>query len=690
MNILQFGQKIIELGENQINYLIRDRFIVFVLFLSLIALYANLFNSLSQCKAYYINTMKPLLILLFIITSSVIFGQENELDPVTVTASLKPANLSSTGRNIVVFQGEQIARLPVNSIDELLRYLPGLELQARGPMGSQSDILVRGGTFQQVLVVVDGIRINDPNTGHFNSYIPIAPGEIKRIEVLKGAASAIYGSEAVGGVINIITKTFSAKQIKEKKELKAQAGSGQYGLYNAQVSTYLQDEEFALSAALITNNSYGQTQRGTNGYFHNNTGSISFNYFVNENIKISARTSADVRDFAAQNFYTTFASDTANEKVTTYWNHWKVSYTQNKHNLTFDGGVKNLKDEYQYNNSTTTNIKKSLLGQALIVDNFQYNDNTCIITGLQYLHKKIKSNDRGDHQLRQAALFVQVNHKIGPSLHVSPAMRVVYSENSEWEGVPQLNVSYKLTSAQLRLSAGKTIRDADFTELYNNYNKTLVTSGRIGNPNLQNERSYSYEAGGDYFGIKGLKISGTFFVKYYSRLIDYVNTPYFRMPRKVNLIPTGTYALARNLNKITSVGVEADVQYIKRLTPNQAITAMVGVTNISSRSKNAVPSIYISSHANFLVNFSVVYSIKQLAISVNGLYKEREPAEATSINATVSRNYFVMNALASYLIYKNKLSIFAQADNVFDKSYSDLLGAQMPGRWLMGGLKFVL
>jgi vitamin B12 transporter len=130
--------------------------------------------------------------------------EESDLDPVTVTTSLTNEKASRTGRNVFVIKGEKFADLPVHSIDDLLRYLPAIEIQARGPMGSQSDIVIRGGTFQQVLVIVDGMRLNDPNTGHFSSYIPIAPVEIDRIEILKGASSAVYGSEAVGGVIHII------------------------------------------------------------------------------------------------------------------------------------------------------------------------------------------------------------------------------------------------------------------------------------------------------------------------------------------------------------------------------------------------------------------------------------------------------------------------------------------------------
>ncbi len=159
--------------------------------------------------------MKPkigLAIAFVLVLNSQLFSQTAiELDPVTVTASLSSQKISRTGRNVVVIKGEEFNKLPVHSIDELLRYLPGIEIQQRGPMGSQSDIVLRGGTFQQVLVILDGVRLNDPNTGHFNSYIPIAPAEIDRIEILKGASSAIYGSEAVGGVIQIITKSFATK-----------------------------------------------------------------------------------------------------------------------------------------------------------------------------------------------------------------------------------------------------------------------------------------------------------------------------------------------------------------------------------------------------------------------------------------------------------------------------------------------
>lgn len=198
-------------------------------------------------------------ILLFITASAQ--QNETELNPVTVIASFKPEPVSRTGRNITTINGAYFSQLPVHSVDELLRYIPGVEVQSRGPMGAQSDVVIRGGTFQQVLIILDGLRLNDPNTGHFNSYVPIAPAEIDHVEVLKGAASAIYGSEAVGGVIHIITKTFSAQAKTNKKQFTVQGTAGQYGLWAINAGGLYQHNNTAISGGVLTNNADGQIDR---------------------------------------------------------------------------------------------------------------------------------------------------------------------------------------------------------------------------------------------------------------------------------------------------------------------------------------------------------------------------------------------------------------------------------------------
>lgn len=630
--------------------------------------------------------LKSILIcILFFSINDFVFSQDTiALDPVSISASLKPINVSRTGRNIVIIKGEEFNKLPVHTVDELLRYLPGIEVQSRGPMGSQSDIVIRGGTFQQVLVILDGLRLNDPNSGHFSGYIPVAPSEIDHIEIVKGASSAIYGSEAVGGVIHIITKTFAAKNNEDKKQLAIQATGGQYGLWGINAGGYYQKKQTAIGAGILSNNANGQPQRGTKGYFNNNTASISLGHYFNDYLHMSLRTSYDNRNFSAQNFYTTFKSDTANERVETFWNQLNVTYKKGANKFSIDGGYKQVKDKYAFNSAGVPNRNTSTLLQLLGLYERTISNKTSLTGGLQFQNKKIISNDRGDHQLIQAAGFVVLNQSLG-YFSLMPALRVDYTENSGTEVVPQMNISYKKNNLQLRASAGKTIRQADFTERYNNYNKTFVASGSIGNPDLEAENSFSYEAGADLFVKNILKISATAFKRDQQKLIDWTPTPYSMMPRKINLSPTGNYALAKNIAKVNTSGFETDIQFNKQINSTQKIWAMLGLLWLESKSSDTTPSFYISSHAKFSSNFSVVYENKIFALSINGIYKKRRQQSAAAIAAALSPHYFIMNVKAEIFVLKKTL-LFVQADNLFNKTYSDLLGSQMPGRWLMGGI----
>jgi vitamin B12 transporter len=631
--------------------------------------------------------MKSRRIIIFVLFFSFNFSYAQDtvsLDPVTISASLKPINVSKTGRNIVIIKGEEFNKLPIHSIDELLRYLPGIEVQSRGPMGSQSDIVIRGGTFQQVLVVLDGLRLNDPNSGHFTSYIPVAPSEIDRIEIVKGASSAIYGSEAVGGVIFIITKTFAAKINEDKKQIMLQATGGKYGLWGINAGCYYQQKNTTISAGILSNNADGQQQRGTTGYFNNNTASLSLGHYFNDYLHLSVKTSYDKRNFSAQNFYTTFKSDTANETVETFWNQLNLTYKKAANKFSLDGGYKQVKDRYAFNSAGTPNRNTSTLLQFLGSYERTISDKTSLTGGVQFQDKKIISNDRGDHSLIQAAAFIVLNESLG-NFSLMPALRVDHVQNSGTELVPQLNISYKKNNLQLRASAGKTTREADFTERYNNYNKTFVSSGSIGNPDLQAERSFSYEAGADLFVRNIFKISATAFKRDQTKLIDWTPTPYSMMPRKINLSPTGSYALAKNIAKVNTSGFETDVQFIKQINSYNKIFVTLGLLWLNSKSSDTIPSFYISSHAKFSNNFSVVYENKIFSISINGLYKERQEQSAAAINAALSKQYFIMNTKTEIFLVKRS-SVFFQADNIFNKEYSDLLGSQMPGRWLLGGI----
>lgn len=129
------------------------------------------------------------------------YGQFAE--DVTVTGSRLPA---VPVRRVVVLSQEEIAVLPVRSLEDLLRLVAGTGIARRGPFGVQADASLRGTTFEGVLVLVNGVRVNDPQTGHFHLEVPVPLESVEKIEVLTGPASALFGAGAAGGVIAITTK----------------------------------------------------------------------------------------------------------------------------------------------------------------------------------------------------------------------------------------------------------------------------------------------------------------------------------------------------------------------------------------------------------------------------------------------------------------------------------------------------
>ncbi|MDQ3277083.1 MAG: TonB-dependent receptor, partial [Bacteroidota bacterium] len=134
-----------------------------------------------------------------------------------------------------------------------------------------------------------------------------------------------------------------------------------------------------------------------------------------------------------------------------------------------------------------------------------------------------------------------------------------------------------------------------------------------------------------------------------------------------------------------------DVQFTKQLSPNSSFWANLGFTWIASESSNATPTFYVSSHARYLTNFNLQYSHKLFSIILNGLYKMRRGQTGSSpLIAKVSTDYFVLNAKGEVVLVQQKLRAFVEVDNLANRNFTDLLGAQMPGRWFMGGFKISL
>ena len=355
--------------------------------------------------------------------------------------------------------------------------------------------------------------------------------------------------------------------------------------------------------------------------------------------------------------------------------------------LVADVSYKALSDEFQFNTIgiANTNNSKQLIGQVNY--NTKASTTTEVVVGSQIMNRSIKSNDRGNHSLWNIGTWLILKHQLAKSLFINEGVRLDYSQRIGFIATPQINIAYNPSAWSLRASFAQGIRDADFTERYNNYNRPLVTSGRIGNPDLKPEKTYNLELCEDYVASSKLKISTTLFYRNQNQLIDYTPTAYNDMPRTINLVPAGSYALATNLANVKTKGAEIDLNYTEKINEHSSFTINYNLTYLNSKNKDSIPSFYISAHANWLSNYNMVYSFRRFTAAINGLFKARNAQAASAINASLSKSYFLLNTKIAYSFQKAHCTLFAQAHNILNTKYSDLLGAIMPERWVSGGLQ---
>ena len=161
-----------------------------------------------------------------------------DLKGVDVTAQRNKL-YSGLGRIVTVIEQKEIAQLSVQSIDQLLDYVAGVDIRQRGTNTTQADISVRGGSFDQVLVLLNGVNVTDPQTGHFNLDIPLALSDVKRVEVLQGSSARILGPNAFSGAINIVTESAEGKFIRSQHEF------GSYHTFGQSVSAQIANDGFS-------------------------------------------------------------------------------------------------------------------------------------------------------------------------------------------------------------------------------------------------------------------------------------------------------------------------------------------------------------------------------------------------------------------------------------------------------------
>lgn len=586
--------------------------------------------------------------------------------------------------NITYIEAKELQNIPALSIDQLLRFAGGVEIQSRNSFGAQADFSIRGSTFTQVLILIDGVRVFDPLTAHSNSFLPIAIQDIERIEIHRGGTSYIFGPDAIGGAINIITKSASSKFEHDNKKIDIQIGGGQYGTILGSANYQKDFDKYGISATGMSHSAMGNTmQSGLKNYFDIKTLSLLGKIKISEYEKLILHSGINHSDYNAQNYYTLSTLDSAKANFNTFMN--RASYIrQKKGNYSnIDLSWQNSQSDFLFNALTPKNIHNSNFYLLQASHNHKVNENLVLLTGIQTTFKQIESTDRGDRQRLHAGGYLAAQKKSNKfKLLIEPSIRIDYDQSGGVFYSPNLSIFKIWNTANIGLKGGMANRVADFTELYvsRNLPGTIAANRNYGNPDLLPEKAIYAEI--TYSKkFKNIKLNGSLFFRNTANMIDYSLIDGSLIRNEGNINPAFKYNFPTNISNVNYYGKEVFLTTNHTLHNSFRLYNNISYTYVFSDLQQGIYTKYISAHAKHQIQFHSILQFKEnLTFSVGALYKSRAPYETnTSIRPTT--NILLFNANVSYWVVPKRIGLKINMENIFDNKYFDVQGAQMAPRW---------
>jgi iron complex outermembrane receptor protein len=531
------------------------------------------------------------------------------------------------------------------------------------------------------------VRLNDPLTGHFSGYFPIPLSEVEAIEVIKGAGSGIYGTEAVGAVIQVFSKGYKARQDSSiHGKLSLQAGS-----YNSLLGDgYIQMDRKLWSIGL------GASRRSSEGHtppndsipydFELSTYSLNAQFHLGSGWRAGIRAALDDRDFSARYFYTTSSIDLSRETVERVM---AQAYLHKEFNhdliLHFHGGWMSTDDAFIFNPAFPGNFHTTVQSDAHADLMWQAKEKISYTFGAQWIGRDVSSNDRGDHRFDQFGLYALQQWNLG-NWKWQLSGRLEHHDAFGWEFVPQTSLSTTINDVRIRTFAGRSIRAADVTELYVSNNLESLSPGRnLGNPELGAESAWNAELGisGELSEIMEYSVTG--FYRLSTDLIDFALTPATLIPNASNIDAEGDYFFARNVGELETAGI--DIQLSAHHEINEEHEIRYGLGLLWTDHLDSISSRYIAGSEGIILNGNFQYHFKRLDLGVIFLYKERDSQSAIPIARNLNAAYALADLSLGFRVY-DQLKVNLNCRNLLDRQYADVLGAQMPGRWWLGGLSY--
>jgi vitamin B12 transporter len=588
-----------------------------------------------------------------LITSLAISAQEKpeNIDEVFVQGKFLNLPIEKINENISIITKAEIEKSPANSIDELLQLSTGLDIRRRGSNGVQADVSIRGSSFEQVLILVNGVRINDSQTGHNSLNIPFDLDSVQQIEIIKGPAARRFGQNAYAGVINIITKPLAEKSVKISAE------GGDFKSYDLGANTNFGTEKFSNLFQIHSSASEGyryNTDYKINNFYHQNSLKI-------KNGILSLQAGFSEKKFGANGFY---SSPKATEQYEeTQASIVSVSHRQSFNKWDFNSNIswRRGQDLYLYNREKPEIYRNLHLGNNIGGEfNTSYHSNLGVTgLGVEFRKEILVSNNLGSRNRFVSQVFFEHHFfLLNDKLAISPGISYAnYSQEGNFF-YPGLDAGFTFNEHhKIYGNISKVHRVPTFTDLY-------YTSGiEQGNPDLKPESAISTEIGYQ-FKINQFSAKTSFFSRNSDNLIDWA---------KDN--PNAKWT-PRNISKVALKGVEVE---IKQNFSGFFKSYNLGYTYLDNQRKDGDTRLSRYDLENLRHQFVVTLENKFLRNFTNVLtYRYNEPVNLGSYNLLDEKlNYSLKD-----------FSVYVLVNNVTNSKYVETNLVPMPGRWFHIGLSY--
>lgn len=649
---------------------------------------------------------KILLISMLVLTAISLTAQNDtpkkneQLDTIQIVSHYDQKYIEKIPRSIQLIKLQDLKTKPVESIDDILETLSGVDVRTRGSKGIQSDLSLRGGNFDQVLILLNGIKINNTQTGHHNLDLPVEISMLDHIEILEGPAGQTFGINSYSGVINLVTKK------SKKNQAYIHAEAGQFGFLKTDLGIQHHFGKIYINNNLSYKKSDGYLQNSS----INNTDFYALKDYLDikfqlQKLPINLQAGFHQKAFGANSFYTS-KYPWQFEKTKGYFIHLNTSFGKKiiiKPNLNYkihfdefqlfresrfayqDGFFVHQKDTaqlapgyfYKEHNhhqtkSVSANVRvkfKNSLGKTNL--NFSYGNDQILSNVLgEKLDKPITKSNRITYNKKdvRAHFETNINHtkKIG-KWHLGLGGTFLYSAQYQSIFSGGLYFSYINRGFTHYFSANNAARLPSFTDLY--------YAGPInkGNPNLKPEKATSFEVGTKYKHLNFFASAAIFFRKG-NNTIDWIKTNTNDKWQTQNLTELQTFGFELSLRK------RFKEKWMENIDLSYAFLNMDKLEDEKFISKYALD--YLKHKLSLNITHKAFYGLK---INWSFIYKNRAGKYLDYIDKQYKLFDYPPYLLTNVKLYRNfnKFDLGLNIENLFNTDYRDLSYIKMPGRWII-------